>query len=438
VAWMLTRNTIKRTPMAKILAFAMPVPGHLYPFVPPLKELARRGHTVSLGVSSKASVSSDYDGLPLRHIPWDGPGDLSAIPATPTFHRFSSPAYFARYGQSLADGVSSLIEREEPDVILADPKLWGGMVAAEASGVPWVSIAHNPLCFRGMGLDPRGPGWRPPRSAAGRLAHRLLEMAIRLETKEHLAEVNRVRSRNSLEPLQTLTDIYMAAPLILATTAPPLEYPRSDWPSSLHFVGPMLCDPWEPDVPLLGDLDERPLILVSGSTVAPSGNARGWAQMVLDALADAPFNVLAALPTEKVSNVPTAIGLHTGLVSHSAILQRAACVICHGGPGIVHKALWHGVPLVAIPFALDRFEVAQRVESAGAGVMLPLSRMTPQSVRSAVQRALTCTPAARRIGQTLRATGGPPLAADLIESRITRHKLLDSRPGDRVSMSFQP
>ena len=52
---------------------------------------------------------------------------------------------------------------------------------------------------------------------------------------------------------------------------------------------------------------------------------------------------------------------------HSALLARAACVICHGGMGITQKALAAGVPLCVVPFGRDQFEVAARVAAVGAG-----------------------------------------------------------------------
>ena len=55
-------------------------------------------------------------------------------------------------------------------------------------------------------------------------------------------------------------------------------------------------------------------------------------------------------------------------VSHAAVLERAAAVVCHGGMGIVQKAIAAGVPIAAVPFGRDQPEVARRVVEAGAGV----------------------------------------------------------------------
>ena len=61
-------------------------------------------------------------------------------------------------------------------------------------------------------------------------------------------------------------------------------------------------------------------------------------------------------------------------VAHGPILDRAACAITHGGMGATQKALARGVPVCAVPFGRDQFEVARRVEVAGAGIRLAAKR----------------------------------------------------------------
>jgi UDP:flavonoid glycosyltransferase YjiC (YdhE family) len=405
--------------MAHVMAVTLPVPGCVFPFIPILEELKRRGHRITLASASPTAPRPTFAQLSTAHIPWSGPsvGD-SASNDRPSFHRLSSLNAFVRYGEEIAQGVEQLVTRLKPDFLLVDPLLWGGMVVAEASGLAWASVAHNPLCFRALGVDPRGPGWPPPTTWGARVRHRVLELALDVATADHLADVNRVRRGRAIEPLERMGDVVCRPPLILATTAEPFEYPRSDWPPALAFVGPMLCDPSTTLADMPAATDDRPLILVSGSTITAQGAAGLWAEHVLATLADQPFRVVTTLPTESISAEYRRAGAAHELVSHSDILPRTACVICHGGPGIVHKALWHGVPVVAIPFAMDRFEVAQRLEVAKAGVMLPLAGLKTNELLPAIQRALHRKPGAERIGERFRAMGGAALAANLIEQQL--------------------
>jgi UDP:flavonoid glycosyltransferase YjiC (YdhE family) len=97
------------------------------------------------------------------------------------------------------------------------------------------------------------------------------------------------------------------------------------------------------------------------------------------------------------------------------VLERAAAVVCHGGMGIVQKAVLAGVPAAVVPFGRDQPEVARRVAEAGAGVVLPARRLTPERLRHAVRQAVARRDGARAAGARLRAAGGPARFADECE-----------------------
>jgi UDP:flavonoid glycosyltransferase YjiC (YdhE family) len=110
---------------------------------------------------------------------------------------------------------------------------------------------------------------------------------------------------------------------------------------------------------------------------------------------------------------------------HRPILERAACVVCHGGMGITQKSLAAGVPVCAIPFGRDQFEVARRVAVADAGVMLPKSKLSAKRVRDAVAQATAKTPGAQRVAAGFEAAGGASAAADAMEQLLARKRALD-------------
>jgi UDP:flavonoid glycosyltransferase YjiC (YdhE family) len=66
----------------------------------------------------------------------------------------------------------------------------------------------------------------------------------------------------------------------------------------------------------------------------------------------------------------------------------------------------------AVPFGRDQFEVARRVEHAGAGTRLPAKRLSHERLREAVTRAMRCHDGARRIAAAYRTAGGAARAAD--------------------------
>jgi UDP:flavonoid glycosyltransferase YjiC (YdhE family) len=86
--------------------------------------------------------------------------------------------------------------------------------------------------------------------------------------------------------------------------------------------------------------------------------------------------------------------------------------------GATQKALARGVPVCAVPFARDQFEVARRVEVAGAGSRLPAFRLRADRLRAKVRTAMASREGAIRIAGAYRAAGGPAAAADLCEQQL--------------------
>jgi UDP:flavonoid glycosyltransferase YjiC (YdhE family) len=81
---------------------------------------------------------------------------------------------------------------------------------------------------------------------------------------------------------------------------------------------------------------------------------------------------------------------------------------------MVAKALVRGLPLVVVPGPGDQRENAARVERLGAGVHLPARRLTPRTLRAAVQRVLadpSYAAAARRLAATADGLGPDHAAA---------------------------
>jgi UDP:flavonoid glycosyltransferase YjiC (YdhE family) len=140
--------------------------------------------------------------------------------------------------------------------------------------------------------------------------------------------------------------------------------------------------------------------------------------IIIEGLKGSEFRVVATAPTHlHPRSIPENVRVERYL-PHGPLIRRAACVVCHGGAGIVQKALASGVPVVAIPTGYDRADVAMRVEVAHVGVRLPLHRVSPDRVLWAVREAIECRPAAVRLSSAFEAAGGAPRAAELLQRLI--------------------
>jgi UDP:flavonoid glycosyltransferase YjiC (YdhE family) len=90
--------------------------------------------------------------------------------------------------------------------------------------------------------------------------------------------------------------------------------------------------------------------------------------------------------------------------------------------------LARGVPVCAVPFGRDQLEVARRVVVAGAGTRLAARRLRPDRLRAKVHEAISLREGARRIQQAFAAAGGPPAAADAVETRLLERERPRQRP----------
>jgi MGT family glycosyltransferase len=407
--------------MATILAYVDAVPGRLYPLVPTLLELVRRGHRVAV----RCGVD---DVERLRAV------GLAAEPLAPEIERFAPDDWRARtpitalirglgqFGERAPAQCRDLqraIEAEHPDVLLIDEGAWGAAIAAQRSGLPWAYTIVSPVPLPSRDAPPFGLGLRPRHDWVGRLRDATIGRLALAALERLIARwTNPLRADLGLPPVRTIEDVYLAAPLVLAYTAEPFEYPRSDWSPRIRLVGPGL---WEPpaETPAWLEALERPIVLVTCSTLFQDD--RALLDVACAAFAGEPYDVIVTTADVDPSAVtPPANVRIERYVPHTPVLERAVCVVCHAGMGITQKALAHGVPVVAVPFGRDQPEVARRVEVCGAGVRLPRGRFTPERLREAVRRAVEMRPGAERVAAAFAAAGGPAAAADGLESLLTR------------------
>ncbi len=429
----------------KVLAYTSPARGHLYPVVPIVQELQRRGHELALctlssqvelmcalGIDTE-TVSAKVEAVELddyraRSVPAKGRRAL---------------ATFAARAEHEAPDLARAIDAHHPDLLVIDVNCWGAATVAEASGLPWAVYCPYLLMLPSRDAPAYGPGLPPPGGPLGRARDVLLRRLGRVGfDRAVLPPLNTLRARHGLGGLDHFTDLLEQSPLLLALTAEGFEYPRSDWPANVRLVGAINWDPalpsptppshapagshsptvlrppsnQSPNPPpsWLAEMSD-PLVLVTCST--EHQHDRRLIRVALEALPAAGMSVLAttAAHDPDVFHAPAGSRVER-FVPHAAVLERAACVICHGGMGITQKALAAEVPVVVVPFGRDQLETARRVEVARAGVRLSPRGLTAERLLDAVRTALTRRPGAQRVSRAYAAAGGPAAAADAIEA----------------------
>jgi MGT family glycosyltransferase len=404
--------------MTRVLAYTAPVTGHIFPSTALLLELNRRGHEVHVRTRASDVERLGELGLHTARVDprieahelddWKAPNSIAALQRLQHW-------YEANAKVEVGD-LRGAIEEVSPDALIVDANFQGGAAVAEASGLPWCQYSPFPPVFRSRDAPPYGPGLRPARGSLGRGRDRALNTILGRMADHYLPPVNALRASLGLEPLHHLEEIFLRAGRFILFTAEPHEYPRSDWPPSVRLVGPLTWEPPAPAPPWLRE-ETRPIVLVTASTVYQRDDK--LIATALSALADENFAVVvttAALDPRSFD--PPANCRVEAFLPHGPIIERAACVISHGGMGITQKALAAGVPVCVVPFCRDQFEVARRVEISGAGTRLHHRRLTARRLREAVHATIRMRSGAQRVADAFARAGGAQAAADAVEELL--------------------
>jgi MGT family glycosyltransferase len=414
----------------KLLAYTSPARGHLYPIVPILAALAERGHRVSV-----YTLSGELEHLAAFDI--DGSAIDPEVESNQledwrerSPHRAGSSVLrtFAERAARDAPDLARAIDERDPDALLIDINCWGAATVAEASGRPWAMYSPYLLPLSSKDAPPFGSGLPPMRGPLGRARDAIVRRVVDgVFDRAALLPVNALRAQHSLPLVNRFDDLLGRPPLLLVLTAEGFEYPRSDWPANVRLVGSINWDPAHtPSRPQsfeapawLAEMQD-PLVLVTCSTERQRD--KRLLHVALEALPTVGMSVLGTTAAHDPHEFNAPPGSRVvRFVPHEAILERAACVVCHGGMGITQKALAAEVPVVVVPFGRDQADTARRVEFAQAGVRILPRRLTPDRLGAAVATAMERRSGAQRVSRAYAQAGGALVAADTIEV-LTRER----------------
>ncbi len=299
------------------------------------------------------------------------------------------------------------------DVVVADAMMPGALVAAEAAGVPRVSLFHMPEYLPGPGRPPAGPGLLPRSGITGRLRDGILTRLFYRQVRPFVAGYDELRRDFGLAPLgspEALMGQYHTADLRLIQTSSAFDFPITPAPRNVRYVGPVLDDPdwtdaWQSPWP---QSDARPLVVASLSTTFQ--DQRALLQRIVSALGRLPVRGLVTLGpamAEQSFDVPPNV-VTVRSSSHALVFPEASAVVTHAGHGTVMRALAHDLPILCLPMGRDQDDNAARVVAHGAGLRLRPSAST-RRITAAVGRLLgddALREGASRLGGVIRADVG--------------------------------
>jgi MGT family glycosyltransferase len=420
-----------------VLFCCWPFEGHVFPQLSIALALRERGNEVAFytGRELQATVEREQiEVFPFERVaaPWSAVRERErAVGGRRQSLRVSHQAFRQWLVETIPEQVADLravIDRWQPDVLVADASMWGPtLILHESTPIP-VALASPVISavIPGPDAPPPGSGLAPAADARGRAIAWAVSRAIDVAARGLRRRLDQLRADYGLAPMGCgVNEFCGRLPLYLVLSVTELDYNRWDLPDSVHYVGACLWHP--PEDPEAGAWleqlpRERPWVHVT------EGTSHFQDPFVLRAavqgLGGGPFEAIVTHGRSRRADELTlsspAANVHlTRWVSHDQLLPRCAALVTTGGAGTVMAGLRAGVPLVVVPTTWDKPDNARRVAEAGAGLILPPRRCSPEGLRAAVRRVLeepSFAIAARRCAERLAAAPGPVGAAELIEA----------------------
>ena len=389
--------------MRKHVAFvAEPSPGHVYPTLPLVEELVRRGHRVSYVTGEYLVPTVEAVGataVPRPDRPWpDVSVEFTAevlseiVENSIACARVDFPMLTAYFGHDRPDAVCydslSFIGR-----LLAHrlPALDVALFTTFASNETFV-LSNQ---FQSMSFDSQHP--------------KLVEAEQQLRAVA--AGYSPVDSGRAWE-IASLNLVFLPKQFQIAADT---------FDERFYFLGPSVgcreyVKNWQPA------RGAAPVLFISLGTVF---NQRPeFFRLCVEAFAESSWQVVMAIgedvDLEQLGWIPANFEIRS-YFPQPGVLRHARVFVSHAGPRSIMESLYHGVPLVMVPQTPEQQVNARRTEELGLGRRLLTAQVTVEVLREAVAHVDTdpqIRTNAAQMRNVIRNCGGAALGADAIEAHL--------------------
>ncbi len=429
--------------MPEILIAALSPVGHIAPLLNVARGLVDRGDRVTVLSSADHAARIRAIGATPQAIPAEADFDMTRLDIdlpgraeTSGIKRinFDIVRLFVQPMPHQTTVLSRLMAQTKFDAIIVDAGFFGilpFLLGDRAARPPVLAYSTTPLMVTSRDTAPSGMGLPPSSTALGRLrngALNLLAQKVLLRQSQNTANylLNHMNSRQL--PLFIL-DSGLLADRYISPTVPEFDYPRSDLPAHVRYVGAVHPTPTGGFrlPPWWAELDgDRPVVHVTQGTIDNADMSR-LLEPTIDALGGEDVTVVASTGGRDVSELKKRLPINTFVaeyIPHDLLLPKVDVMVTNGGYGAVQRALSTGVPLVVAGNTEDKPEVAARVAWTGAGINLRTGAPTAGAVRAAVREVLgdgRYLAAARRLETAFARRNGVAEIAALVDAVIGEH-----------------
>ncbi|GHC68449.1 macrolide family glycosyltransferase [Streptomyces cinnamoneus] len=390
---------------AHIAMFSIAASGHVNPTLDVIRELVARGHRVTYAVPAAFAELVATTGAEPRiyesTLPTGEDPDAWGTEPIDHFELFLDDAVH------VLPQLAAAYEGDEPDLVLYDITAYPARVLAHRWGVPCVQLSPCLVAWEGYEEEVAAPMLDPMR-----------------RTPRGIAYYERFTAWLAENGMTLHPDDFVGRPDRCLAVIPRAMQPHADRVDETvtTFTGPCQGDRGDQGTWQRPADAERVLLVSLGSTFTKQP---GFYRACIAAFGDLPgWHVLLQIGRHvdlaDLGPVPATVEV-SRWVPQLSVLQQADAFVTHAGMGSCQEGLACGVPMVAVPQAVDQFGNAALLQELGVARHLPREEATAAALREAVL-ALVHDPVVAERSAALRAglaaEGGTPYAADLIEAEL--------------------
>jgi MGT family glycosyltransferase len=390
----------------RIAFITAPAAGHVYPTLPLVRELTRRGHRVTYATGPEFGDLVAASGAALFPLDWS-PGRVVASRGGQTTGELSAMLVSSvRSTRRVLPAVTEWLERDRPDVICHDALTVLGGMTAHKLGVPEVATFPN---FAGndrftvaevlvpKDFDPTHPTFQ-----------------------RYLAERAELADSYGV-PVDVIAGALPTAELNLVFLPREFQLRGEVFGDEFRFIGPSFgirddLDTWTPPA-------GRKVLFVALGTVV--NDRADFFATVVKAFAGTDWHVAMAtghqVDVAELGAIPANFEVRP-FFPQPAVLRHAAVFLSHTGMGSTMEALLRQVPIVSYPQIPEQAANGRRVEELGLGRLLDTTGdLDPDDLRRVVED-VAADPGIRAnlaaMAEHIRNAGGPAAGADAIEDLV--------------------
>jgi MGT family glycosyltransferase len=281
--------------------------------------------------------------------------------------------------------ILKVIETYKPDRLVTDFAFFASAVAAEAANLPYATVYHSGVPFRGAMIPPFGSGLPITVENTRGTQHDAQERRV-------IARVDRriqvARQAVGLMPGEADVMRRPYSPWVnLVTSVEAIEAPRDNLTANTLYIGPCFGKRKyaQTDFPFDKLRNDKFKVYVSLGTVF--NNKPKVYRRIIAGLTHLDYQIIISAGASYASllrdNLPENVLVFKS-VPQVDLLPKVDLVIGHGGNNSTNETLAAGKPLIVLPVGGEQGDNARRIEYLGTGLRLDIHSLTAADITQAV------------------------------------------------------